>query len=167
MRALGRVLALLCLTAALAGCYPTSERPIGVSGTPAADQRLLGRWTGQIGTGKDTASLYVFPREKGQLEALLVHPAAKDDKGGWTTASLLPGKAGAVNILNAKLVLDDGAPAKEGTKDYTPVMYRFDADGTLRLFMLGDKALEVAIRQGRIAGTIKENSFGEIGRAHV
>jgi hypothetical protein len=156
-----RVFALLCLGAALAGCYPTSENPIGVA-TAAPDSRLLGAWKGQIGTDKDaSASLYVFPREGGRFEAMLIHAASKDDKGGWTTASLVPGKIGSTTVLNAKLILDDGAPAKEGTADYTPVMYRFDAGGVLRLFMLDDKALETAIRAGRIAGTIKENSFGD------
>lgn len=158
-----RAFALLCLTIVLAACYPTSESPIGVSaGAPSPDARLSGVWKGRIGTDKDAAAyLFVFPREGGRLEAMLLHPSAKDDKGDWTTVSLVPGKTGAADILNAKLVLDNGAPAKEGTADYTPVLYRFEANGALRLFVLDEKALGNAVRQKRIAGTVKESSIGD------
>jgi hypothetical protein len=161
-----KVFALLCLSALLSGllaaCYPTSENPIGVSAGPTAlDARLTGVWKGRIGTDKDaTAYLFAFPREGGRLEAMLLHPSATDDKGDWTTVSLTPGKAGTANILNAKLVLDNGAPAREGTVDYTPVLYRFDPSGELRLFVLDEKALADAVRQNRIAGTVKESSLG-------
>jgi hypothetical protein len=145
----------------LAACYPTSEHPIGSSGAMMPDARLLGVWKGMPKDPKDGPTYIFFLPRKDKLEAMMIAPPHGDDKGGWMNFAVWTGKAGKHDFLNGQTLLDDGNPPKDANKDYTPVFYRFDADGTLRLFVLGDAAIEAAIKKGEIKGDIKENSFGD------
>ncbi len=73
--------------------------------------------------------------------------------------ALILGELGEHRFVNAKILLDDGEPSSEKDNGYTPLLYRFDEDGTLRLFVLDDIELKKAIREGKIAGNVKESTY--------
>jgi hypothetical protein len=143
----------------LAACYPTTQVPIGSTGPTTPDTRLIGSWLGQIGDGPETIYLFFMPRGTDQAEALLVEPAQGQEDGSWSSYTVLNGYAGTHAVLNARAVLDDGKPAESADEGYTPLLYRFEEDGSLHLFLLDESATKAAIRSGKIAGTIKEESY--------
>lgn len=151
----------LILAALLAACYPTTQTPIGSTGPTTPDVRLLGVWKGMPKDPKDGPDYLFFLPRKDRLEAIVVYPAKGDDKGSWMSFAVWCGKAGSNNFLNGQQLLDDGIAPKDANKDYTPVFYRFDKDGTLRMFVLGEKPIEDAIAKGEIKGEVKKNSFGD------
>ncbi len=160
MTLFARVGALL-LAVLLAACYPTTQTPIGSTGPKTPDARLLGVWKSIPKDPKDGPSYLFFLPRKDKLEAIMVYPAKGDDKGSWMSFAVLTGKAGSNDFLNGRQLLDDGEAPKDASKDYTPVFYRFDKGGTLRLFVLGEKPIEDAIAKGEIKGEVKKNSFGD------
>jgi hypothetical protein len=151
----------LFLAALLAACYPTTQTPIGSTGPKTPDVRLLGVWKGTPKDPKDGPNYLFFLPRKDKLEAVMVYPAKDDDKGGWMSFEVRTGKAGSNDFLNGIELLDDGEAPKDTSRDYTPVYYRFDKDGTLRLFVLGEDQIENAISKGEIKGEVKKNSFGD------
>lgn len=148
----------LFLAAFLAACYPTTQVPIGSTGPTAPDARLIGVWKG---TPKDGPNYLFFLPRKDKLEAIMVYPAKGDDKGSWMSFAARTGKAGNNDFINGRELLDDGEPAKNQNNDYTPLYYRFDKDGTLRLFFLDDNKIEEAITKGELKGEIKKSDIGD------
>ena len=150
------------IAALLAACYPTTQQPIGSSTPQTADARLAGGWKGAPKDPKDGPNyLFFLPRKDNNFEAVMVYPAHGDDKASWMSFALSTAKVGKNDFINGQVVLDDGQPSKDADKNYTPVWYRFDKDGTLRLFMLDEKAMEAAIAKGEIKGDVNKSTFGD------
>lgn len=161
MIAIVRIAVLLCAVL-LAACYPTTREPIGSTGAMTADARLVGGWKAINEEAKDEPTfLFFLRRDADKLECLLVTADKGDKKGEWMSFEALTGKAGAHAFLNGRTLLDDGKKPADANTDWTPVHYRFDADGTLRLFTLDEKAIGAAIKKGEIKGEIKEGSLGD------
>ena len=146
----------------LSACYPTTVTPIGSSGPMTPDARLVGMWKGMPKDPKDGPNYITFLPRKDSLEAIIVTPAHGDDHGGWMTFAAHTGKVGKNSFINARELLDDGQPPSDDTaKDYTPVLYVFGKDGTLRMYMLDDKPVEDAIDKGLLKGEYKKSDFGD------
>lgn len=156
------------LSVFLAACFPTSENPVGkmqstarqADGEPThAASRLLGSWKGVLGTDAQAVYLFFLAGDDNKLEALLIRPGDGQDKGGWLSFALILGELGEHRFVNAKILLDDGEPSAEKDNGYTPLLYRFDKDDTLRFFVLDDIELKKVIREGKIAGEVKEGTY--------
>ncbi len=56
---------------------------------------------------------------------------------------------------------EDGTPAKDPDANI-PILYRFGRDGTLTLYLMGEKSATAAIASGAIAGTIATGKSGDV-----
>jgi hypothetical protein len=140
-------LALLC------GCT-TTDNPIGISGGAQVDARLVGGWKGVFAdqySDKVKYQVVFLPGEKGALAAIVAGWTLEG--GQWAVYEVVAGRAGDHTVLNMRSVIENGAPARE-TSAYIPSLYRFEPDGSLRLFMLSEQAVADAIQSGRLAGTM-------------
>jgi hypothetical protein len=155
MRAL-RLLVVVAFAAAIAACAST-KHPIGVSGGPQTDARLLGGWKGVDPDQGNTIYVFFLPRpDSAELHAVGVSPLHGNDKGGWATLAITVGRAGEHRFLNARMLYDNGKPAKPG-EDYVPVLYRIEGK-TLRILNPDVEALKRAIQAGEIEGRITGSS---------
>lgn len=167
MRSLRRLL-IVALAAVALGACATTKHPIGISGEPQRDSRLLGAWK-SVGPG-DGGAVYVFffprPFEPYILEALGVSPPHGRENnecaqlaqgcGEWGSYSITLGKAGEFRFLNARQWFNrDGKPVK--TDGYTPVLYRIEGE-TLYLSFPDVPMISAAVVAGQLAGEIKGDS---------
>jgi hypothetical protein len=155
MRAL-RLLVVVAFAAVIAACAST-KHPIGISAGPQTDARLLGGWKGVDPDQGNTIYAFILPRpDSADLQAVGVSPLHGDDKGGWATLSLVVGRAGEHRFLNARMLFDNGKPAKPDD-DYVPVLYTIEGD-TLRVSNPDVEALKQAVEAGEIAGKVTGSS---------
>ena len=147
---------ILLAALALGGCYPTSQEAIGISNGPAVDAKLYGVWQGRIANQNGNVYLFFLARAPAPAQAMLVRPGdAPNEKGDWASFSIVLGKAGSNGIVNA--LFDGGGVPRDENPDFVPLLYRFEADGTLHLYALDTIALEDAVRANRLAGGIVQN----------
>jgi hypothetical protein len=155
MRAL-RLLIVVAFAATIAACAST-KHPIGVSAGPQTDARLLGGWKGVDPDDGNTIYVFFLPRaDSADLHAVGVSPQHGTDKGGWATLSIVVGRAGEHRFLNARMLFDNGKPAKPD-EDYVPVLYRVEGD-TLRILHADVEALKRAVEAGEIEGKVTGSS---------
>ena len=160
MNSLLRALALLA-TLALASACVTSTVPVGTSQGGPIDMRLVGMWKGELENGGPDKNFYlfIFPgRDETGLEAAYRNL----DRNDWESFRLITGTTGDVTFANFQPIAADGhePPPPDG---YAPFVYRFQPNGSVRLFGESERAREVvsdAIAKGSLAG---ENS-GESSR---
>jgi len=166
MRSLVRSFAILITLSLLTACTSvTTNAPIGLSDGASLDTRLLGGWKAELEKGApDEIYVFVLPRKKGGLQALVV--AWKNDAvtmspndAEWWSSEIKTGKAGGHLFMNLRPLLKngelDGDAAKLHEAGYFPLRYRVDADGRIELFIWRDAAaIKEAIRSGRISGTV-------------
>jgi hypothetical protein len=151
-----RLLLIVAFAATVAACAST-KHPIGISAGPQTDQRLLGAWKGTDPDQGNTIYAFILPRRDAPgLEAVAVSPQHGDDKGGWSILSIAVGRAGEFRFLNARMLFDNGKPAKPGD-DYVPVLYRIEGD---KLYISNPDidAIKRAVQAGELAGTTTESS---------
>lgn len=156
MRAL-RLILVVATAAILAACTTaTTINPVGTSGGPQTDARLLGTW---LTTGPKQEKFYVFflerPAEQGyDMQAVAVGPTQGEEHGSWSVLAVTTGKVGDVRFLNGRLLFDSGKPADR--TDYFPVVYRLDGK-KLTFLLLDPKAAKAAVEAHEIAGTVAES----------
>jgi hypothetical protein len=151
-----RVLFAIAFAAAVAACAST-KHPVGISAGPQTDARLLGVWKGTDPDEGNAIYVFILPQRDGDdLQALGASPMHGDDKGGWANLSLTVGRAGEHRFLSARMLFDNGKPAKPG-EDYIPVLYRIDGD-TLHILHADVEALKRAVEAGELAGQVTGSS---------
>lgn len=161
-----RAFAFFVAISILGGCTTvTTDHPIGMSGGTQWDARLIGGWK-VVPADQKMQPFYAFflPRKEGGLQAMIVGwDKTNPNDSGWETFEILTGKAGDHLVINGRPLLDNGEPAKSmpAGSGYWPLLYRFEADGTVNMFTWGTgdaiDAIKNAIRTGRITGTIEEH----------
>src|SRR5882672_463851 len=166
MKTILRALAFFVAVSILGGCTTvTTDHPIGMSGGTQLDARLIGGWK-VLPADQKTQPLYAFflPRKEGGLQAVLIGwDKTRLDDSGWATYEILTGRVGDYLIINGRPLLDNGEPASStpAGSGYWPLLYRFEVDGTVKMFAGGTAdaidAIKKAIRNGRIARTIEEH----------
>jgi hypothetical protein len=143
---------MLAAVLALCGCYPTSHEAIGISKGVANDPALSGTWLGHIAGDQGTTYLFFLQHPPEPEQAMIVRVGDGKDPGEWASFSIVLGKAGGSAILNA--VFENGSLPRDDTEDYTPLLYRFEADGALHFFLMNSLAAEDAVRANRLGGEI-------------
>jgi len=145
-------------------CYPMTGQPVGSTGAMTPDTRLIGTWKGRVGNDEDDGQVYVhfLARDEATIEAMMVRPTQGDENGGWSNFAITTGKVGSRTYLNGAWLLDDGKPLDDAPPGTTPLYYRFEPGGRLRMFALDSDMVAAAVKSGEIAGTVKEGWIPEI-----
>lgn len=148
----------------LAACPPvTSKTPVGTTVTAVRDPALTGLWRGHVGDNAASSYFTFFPQDDGSVHVVVVSPPSKDDRGGYGMFAIQAARLGKYRYLNARQMFDDGKPATGPMADRTfPVLYHFDDDGALILYIVDETAAKNAVRAGKIAGTIESGDYGDV-----
>jgi len=150
----------------LSGCDTlTTDNPIGVNDATQTDAQLFGTWKMTAPQAKaepkeGKAYAFLLPRKDGGLNAVLVGWNRDYSDSGTITLEILTGSAGGFHFLNGTSFVEDGKP--DSSTNYWPALYRFDADGSLRLFKISDDGLKIvadAVESHRLAGTVTKHSL--------
>jgi hypothetical protein len=148
----------LFATLALAACYPpTTSHPVGSTVGLKADPALTGVWKGIDHDGK-AHYVHFLHQSDGTLTILIVETGDKAED--WYSVTATTAQLGANRLMNAKLLWTDNKPETDipGT---VPVLYRFDAKGTLTLALMNEDAAKAAILAGKIKGTVEKGAMGD------
>ncbi len=137
---------------ALCGCYPTTREAIGISKGVASDPALMGTWQGHVTGDQGITYLFFLTHPPEPEQAMIVRVGDGKDPGEWSSFSIVLGKAGANTILNA--VFENGSLPRDENEDYTPLLYRFEPDGALHLYLMNSLAAEDAVRANRLGGEV-------------
>jgi hypothetical protein len=142
---------------ALAACYPpTTSHPIGSTVGFKSDPSLLGLWKARS-PDPDNHSFYyyhVLQAKDGAMFAVLV-PSGGDGKASDVMMfKLKTARFGNLGFLNVRVMMDPEHEAPDQPPGWVPVLYRFEANGTLKIFILEEDATKNAIRTHKIAGTV-------------
>jgi hypothetical protein len=138
----------------LAACYPpVTMRPVGSTAGIRNDAALAGTWrTLPHDDDKGGGYFHFLPRKDGGYLVIAVPEAGSESEDVLiamvTSARFAPG----FGYLNAVLSDPRGIRLPDNPPGTVPVLYRFDAKGTLSLYLPDEKATKAAIRAHRIAG---------------
>lgn len=158
-----RIACIAVLGVGLCACPPvTSKTPVGTTVKAVPDPVLTGVWRGRF--DKDTPSYLTFlPRDDGTISVVWVTPPSKGDAGGYGVFTMQAVTLGKYHYLNVRETLDDGKPATGPMADRTfPVLYRFDDDGALVMYIIDENVAKNAVKAGKIAGTIASGDYGDV-----
>jgi len=151
----------------VAACLPvTTKNPVGSTVGFKQDPALVGLW--KVEPEKDNKDedkpgyiAFLNAEEDGTMTALMIAPAK--GAGDWGSYRLKPSTLGANHYLNAWPVMnnDHAADPDEAKTDYL-LLYRFEKDGRLMLYLLDEDATRAAITAGKIEGQIDPGSMGDV-----
>jgi len=166
MRLLRAAVAMAAMLLA-AGCLPvTSKTPVGTTAGLGADEALTGTWIGKSLDAEDKSDIrtiyfHFLKGKDGNLMALMVGAAGKNDDD-WMAFNLSTATLGKNRFINAVETFDNNRPAEAPLKDANiPLLYTIKG-GKLTLYWLDEDKVKVAIKAGRIAGTIEPGDFGDV-----
>jgi hypothetical protein len=141
---------------ALAACYPpTTSHPVGSTVGFKGDPSLVGLWKARS-TDPDNHTFYYYHllhAKDGSMLALLV-PGNGGEASDVMMFKLKTARFGNFGFLNARAMMDPEHEATDQPPGSVPVLYRFEANGTLKIFILEEDATKNAIRAHKIAGTV-------------
>jgi hypothetical protein len=144
----------------VAACLPvTSKSPIGSTAGYKPDPLLTGLW--KATSDKSSGYFAFYPQADGSTQIVMFEPSAPGDKGGWVVFEVHTATLGAGRYMDASETEDDGKPPAQALA-HMPVLYRFDADGSLALTLMDEDAAKDAINAGRIAGEVLPGQFGDV-----
>jgi hypothetical protein len=148
----------------LCACPPvTTKTPVGTTVKAVSDPAFTGVWQGRVGDNKAPGYFTFFPQDDGTVNVLVVSPPSKDDKGGYGVFAVQTVMLGKYHFVNARETVDDGKPATGSMADRTfPILYRWDDDGALTLYLIDETAARNAVKAGKIAGTIENGEYGDV-----
>ena len=152
-----RLSAAAALLALLAGCLPGSVNPVTPPEAGLDAPELLGLWRAAV--EEDTVYIHVLRGEGAALEVVAVNHRA-DGGGGTDLYRAHVSAVGArryVNLRPAVADANDGAP-------YWILGYEPGEDSALTLLFLSSDTLARAVTDGRLAGEVTGDSFGEAVR---
>jgi hypothetical protein len=150
----------ICAFLGVCACLPvTTTAPIGSTVGTKADPSLTGMWKGR--SDKSTIYFTFFPKSDGSTTVLMLAPPTSADNGDWNVFAARTAVLGAYRFIDARDVEDDGNPGDPALA-HIPVLYSFNADGTLALYLMDEDAVKNAIKAGKIAGVVKPGDFGNV-----
>jgi hypothetical protein len=146
----------------LAACYPpTTTHPVGTTAGLKLDPVLNGTWKADPASRDERgAFLHFLPKLDGSLTVLMVQTGDEPD-GDWSLIELTNGKAGNNRYMNARLVMSNGKAEDDSPGGTIPLLYRFDSQGHLMLYMMNEDRTKAAIKAGQITGTIGKGDSGD------
>lgn len=157
-----RLLFMAAAMLALAACYPpTTSHPIGTTIGFKSDPSILGVWKAQPDPDNHKSYYYHLLNAKdGAMFAVLV-----PDQGEASDVIMLRLKAarfGKFGILNVRVMMDPEHDTPDQPPGTLPILYRLEANGTLKIFGLDEDATKVAIAAHKIAGTVANGGSGDV-----
>lgn len=139
---------LVALMIGLAGCLPTSKNPLSDPANAVADMRLDGVWYGK--SGEDAIFLHFVPGKAATMDVVEVD----HEKSGGAHASIytmFPTTIDGQHYLNIQ--------AKTGNdKRYYFARYTLSKSGTLTIWLMSEKPVAKAVKDGKLAGKITVNN---------
>lgn len=155
---------LLLVAVGLGACPPvTSKTSVGTTVTATPDPQFTGMWKGKPAGNDQDNYFSFFPQTDGTVTALVLDPPSPKDSGGWGAFSLQTVTLGPYRFINARETINDGKPATGPMADnIIPLLYRFNGDGALVLYLIDEDAAKAAIKSGKLAGNIEEGQFGDV-----
>ena len=138
---------------ALAACYPpTTITPVGTTVGFKSDPMLVGLWRSLPDHDNNRSYYFHFLNgKKGEMFAVLV-----GDGGEISDVAIYKFKVarfGNVGFLNTRGMMDPEHEAPDQPKGTVPVLYRFEGNSKLKIYMADENATKDAIRAHKIAGT--------------
>jgi hypothetical protein len=133
----------------LGGCLPESENPIAAADPVKTDPRLWGSWLSEEEDGFSIA--HVFALEDGKLQIAF----AEHDVEGVGTIQTYEGHATQLpsgDYLNALVTGEESG--------YVIGKYEFSGTNTVSIAFVNSQALEQAIKDGKLKGTITPETGG-------
>lgn len=159
-----RIVVVAALALALSGCLPvTSTSPVGTTRGLGVDRRLAGMWEGSTDSG--TPGWFAFvPDDHGGMTAILIgFPSTKDSDGSFETFFVRTAALGRAEYLNAQELTDNGRAATGPlAKNIMPLLYRFENERRLTLYLMDEEAAKKIVEAGRIAGVVEHEQFGDV-----
>jgi hypothetical protein len=156
------------LAAALlaAACLPvTTKGPVGTTVGFKPDPALVGVWKGHsVDDGKETGYLAFLANDDDTMTALVISPGKTT--GEWESYSLRTATLGTNRFINAREEMKNGKTEEDDQTASLDIvlLYRFQKNGKLALYMIDEAAAKAAIKAGKIPGTIDSGDFGD---AHI
>ncbi len=159
-----RLALVLAATLLAAACLPvTTTVPVGSTAGFKADPALFGLWKG-MDSDKDAPGYFVFLKnDDGSMTALMITPPKGTDGGEWESFALQTAMLGANRFINATEAFEKGKAA-DGPLAQTrfPLLYRFQKNGKLALYLVDEKLAAAAINAGKIKGTVEPGDTGDV-----
>lgn len=158
-----RMAAAACAVFLLAACYPvTTASPVGTSVGFSTDPALAGLWRAEMTQSKDEVVYFHFlPMEDGSFKVVIVSGSEKLN-GEWSVARVKAANLGDGRFLNAEMVFNDGKRESDSSHGTVPLLYRFESNGRVSLFLISEDKAKEAIQSGAVAGTIEPGDFGDV-----
>jgi hypothetical protein len=159
-----RSLGAIALVLAVSGCLPvTSTSPVGTTKGLGADRRLAGMWHGS--TGNAAPGWFAFvPDDHGGMTAIVTSfPSGNESSGFYGTYAVRTASLGKAAYMNAREVMESGKPATGPLAENSMLLlYRFDGERTLTLYLVDEDAAKQAVGTGKIAGVVQGGQFGDV-----
>ena len=156
------------LAAALfaASCLPvTTDAPVGTTAGRGADPALIGTWKAVPEKPNQGGPQFVhfIAGKDGAMTVLLVDTGKRRSDGEWSVSSASAAVLGGRHYLNVRALSENGKPAEGADAERNvPLLYRFDDDGTLRVFLIDEDKAKAAIEAGTIEGRIEPGDYGDV-----
>jgi len=147
------------------GCtHVTTTSPIGTTAGLGSDKALYGTWKGHFVNDwqkKGNPEVFVHFLRHGDTETEVLYvsaPRQGDGYGGADRYTITTAKLGQNRYFNAVQKKSDDT-ASDSANQYIPVLYRIDADGTLKLNLMDMDKTVAAIKSGAVAGSFGTRVF--------
>jgi hypothetical protein len=147
----------------LAACYPvTTTNPLGTSAGFSSDPALAGLWRAEMAHAKDEVVYFHFlPMDQAGFKVVIVSGGEKLN-GEWSVARVTAANLGTHRFLNAEMVFNNGKRENDPAHGTVPLLYRFEADGRVSLYLMSEDRAKEAIQSGAVAGAIEPGDFGDV-----
>src|SRR6185437_16562226 len=125
----------------LTACYPvTTTSPIGTTVGFSTDTALAGLWRAEMAQSDDEVVFFHFlPMDDGSFKVVIVSGGEKLN-GEWSVARVKAASLGDNHFLNAEMVFDNGKRTSDPKHGTVPLLYRFETDGRVSLFLISEDA---------------------------
>lgn len=149
---LSRLLLIALLTLSFSACYPEFAHPLSDPTLAKADDRLLGVWT--LKKDHSQGYMHISKTIEGSSEIALIG-YEKDGSIDISKYKMFPTFIGNDSYMNLQAIDD-----KEVQKSYYLAKYQFTPDGQLKISLLDEDRLKVAIDKGQLSSETRDKNFG-------
>jgi hypothetical protein len=90
-------------------------------------------------------------------------PASTNSSGFYGSYRVRTAALGRALFIDAHEVSENGAPTSGSLAENSiPLLYRFDGEHNLTLYLLDEKATKEVVRAGKIAGVVENFDYGDV-----
>ena len=127
----------------------TTSIPVGTSQVQPIDMRLIGVWKFELAdptNNSEDADVVVFPSDDGAgLEAIGVAADPRTKTVDWVEYRVITGKIGDITYASMRQLGENGKPDEKPENGFWPLLYRFETDGSIRLFWWSEDGVKSAV----------------------